>query len=197
MPRFLELLISLVALVLLSPLLLLVAVLVLITMGRPVFFLQERTGIAGRPFRIIKFRTMRRSDDDEVDTTRDASRLTRLGHLLRRTSLDELPELFNVLKGDMSLVGPRPLLPEYLELYDSTQLRRHEVRPGITGWAQVNGRNAIDWETRFRFDVWYVDNRSMLLDFRIMFSTLGQLLKVSQTSQPGRATQDKFRGSAS
>ena len=197
MPRLLELLISLIALVLLSPLLLLVAVLVLITMGRPVFFLQERTGIAGRPFRIVKFRTMRRSDVDEVDTTRDASRLTWLGHLLRRTSLDELPELFNVLRGDMSLVGPRPLLPEYLELYDSTQSRRHEVRPGITGWAQVNGRNATDWETRFRFDVWYVDNRSTLLDFRIMFSTIGQLMKISQTSQPGRATQDKFRGSAS
>ena len=197
MHRFLELIITSIALLLLLPVLLLVAMAILVTMGRPIFFLQDRTGLHGRVFRIIKFRTMKRSAIRDVDTSTDGERLTGIGRLLRRTSLDELPELLNVLKGNMGLVGPRPLLPEYLELYDDIQARRHDVRPGITGWAQVNGRNALDWESRFQLDVWYVENRSFMLDMKIIIATFMQVLRFSETSQPGHATQDKFRGSTS
>lgn len=194
MHRSLELIIALIMLVVLLPLMLVISLLILVTMGWPVLFVQKRTGRSGRIFRIVKFRTMSRGQDGPVDTTTDASRMTRLGQMLRKTSLDELPELFNVLRGDMSLVGPRPLLPEYMELYDSVQMRRHEVRPGITGWAQVNGRNTVDWKERFQLDVWYVDNRSIMLDLRILVMTIGQVVRTSEVSQQGRATQDKFRG---
>lgn len=196
MHRSLELLITTLMLVVLSPLLVLVAALVFMTMGRPILFRQQRIGRGGRAFDIVKFRTMRVGNGGSVDTSSDAVRLTWIGRLLRATSLDELPELFNVLRGDMALVGPRPLLPEYMELYDATQARRHEVRPGITGWAQVNGRNTVDWQDRFRLDVWYVDNRSLLLDVRILLMTIGQVFRTSEVSQQGHATQDKFRGNA-
>lgn len=197
MKRTFDVFISAIALLVLMPLLLLVSLLILLTMGWPVLFLQKRTGLHGKPFRICKFRTMRNENPDIVDTATDGGRLTRLGRILRSTSLDELPELLNVLRGDMSLVGPRPLLPEYLDLYNDTQARRHEVRPGITGWAQVNGRNAMDWESRFKHDVWYVDNRSFFLDVKIILSTFVQVFRFSQVSQPGHATQEKFKGSGS
>jgi len=196
MHRSLELLITTLMLAVLSPLLAIVAALVFLAMGRPILFRQQRIGRDGRAFDIVKFRTMRTGTGGPVDTSSDAARLTWIGRLLRATSLDELPELFNVLRGDMALVGPRPLLPEYLELYDDTQARRHEVRPGITGWAQVNGRNTVDWQDRFRLDVWYVDNRSLLLDVRILLMTIGQVFRTSEVSQQGRATQDKFTGNA-
>ncbi len=195
MKRAIDLLISCTALVVLSPVLLIVGILILITSGRPILFLQDRPGRGGRTFRLIKFRTMTRTESTEVDTETDGSRLTRLGRILRATSLDELPELWNVLRGDMSLVGPRPLLTEYLPLYTPEQARRHEVRPGITGWAQVNGRNAVDWETRFQLDTWYVDNRTLLLDFLILFKTIYQVVRIDQTRSPGHQTQEKFRGS--
>lgn len=188
MKRAFDIVVSLLALVVLSPLLLVIALLVLVSMGAPVLFVQERPGLHGRLFRILKFRTMRAGDGD------DASRLTRVGNLLRRTSLDELPELWNVLRGDMSLVGPRPLLPQYLPLYSSEQARRHDIRPGITGWAQVNGRNAITWPQKFELDVWYVDNRSMLLDLRIILLTLWKTVSRQGVSQDGRATVDYFTG---
>ena len=196
MHRSLQLLITTLMLVVLSPLLAIVAALVFLAMGRPILFRQQRIGRDGRAFNIVKFRTMRTGIGGPVDTSSDAVRLTWIGRLLRATSLDELPELFNVLRGDMALVGPRPLLPEYMELYDDTQARRHEVRPGITGWAQVNGRNTVDWQDRFRLDVWYVDNRSLLLDVRILLMTIVQVVRTSEVSQQGRATQDKFTGNA-
>ena len=188
MPRLLELLITIIMIVLLAPIMLLVGVCVLISMGRPVFFRQHRHGAHGSDFEILKFRTM------TVGNGSDESRLTSLGGFLRAASLDELPELFNVLQGRMALVGPRPLLPEYLDLYDTTQRRRLDVRPGITGWAQVNGRNAVEWPDRFKLDVWYVDNRSLLLDFRILMMTVVQVFRVSQVSQKGHATQERFKG---
>jgi len=195
MKRAIDVLISFTALIVLSPVLLGIGVLILLTSGRPVLFLQDRPGLGGRTFRLIKFRTMTRTDSVEVDTETDGSRLTRLGRILRATSLDELPELWNVLRGDMSLVGPRPLLTEYLPLYTPEQARRHEVRPGITGWAQVNGRNAVDWETRFELDTWYVDNRTLLLDMLILFKTIYQVVRIDQTRSPGHQTQEKFGGS--
>jgi len=168
-----------------------------ILLGRPVLFRQLRPGLHARPFALLKFRTMMDARDDHGQLLPDSVRLTRVGRLLRRTSLDELPELFNVIKGDMSLVGPRPLLVEYLPLYSPEQARRHEVRPGITGWAQVNGRNAISWEEKFRLDVWYVDNRSMLLDLRILYTTVLKVFAAQDITQPGSATADRFRGSSS
>ncbi|HBZ96681.1 MAG TPA: sugar transferase [Phycisphaerales bacterium] len=188
MPRLLELLITIIMIVLLAPIMLLVGACVLISMGRPVFFRQHRHGAHGSDFEILKFRTM------TVGNGSDESRLTSLGGFLRAASLDELPELFNVLQGRMALVGPRPLLPEYLDLYDTTQRRRLDVRPGITGWAQVNGRNAVEWPDRFKLDVWYVDNRSLLLDLRILMLTVVQVFRVSQVSQKGHATQERFKG---
>jgi lipopolysaccharide/colanic/teichoic acid biosynthesis glycosyltransferase len=180
-----------------APLFLGVAVLIWWRLGPPVFFLQERPGSGGRPFQIVKFRTMREAHDAEGRLLPDEERMPRLGQFLRHTSLDELPELWNVLKGDMSLVGPRPLLMEYLPLYSPEQARRHEVRPGITGWAQVNGRNDLSWEDKFRLDVWYVDNRSFRLDLRILGLTLLRVLEGSGVNKPGWATTDRFRGSAS
>ena len=176
------------------PLFALVYLLVRIKLGEPVFFRQRRPGFRGRPFRLIKFRTMADARDSEGELLPDAKRMTPLGRLLRNSSLDELPELFNVLKGDMSIVGPRPLLEEYLPLYSPEQARRHEVRPGITGWAQVNGRNAISWEKKFELDVWYVNNQSFLLDLRIMRMTIGQVCRRRDISHQGEATMHKFEG---
>jgi lipopolysaccharide/colanic/teichoic acid biosynthesis glycosyltransferase len=191
--RALDVGLSAVGLVLLSPLLLGLAFAVRVGLGRPILFRQRRPGLRGRPFTLYKFRTLR---EDPTGERRDEERLTRLGVLLRRTSLDELPELWNVLRGDMSLVGPRPLLMEYLPLYTAEQARRHDVRPGITGWAQINGRNAISWEEKFRLDLWYVDHRSVWLDLRILALTLGRVVAGEGISEPGQATATPFRGSA-
>jgi lipopolysaccharide/colanic/teichoic acid biosynthesis glycosyltransferase len=183
------------ALVLLSPLLAVVALLVRARMGTPVLFRQERPGRDSRPFVMTKFRTMTDRRDSEGELLPDAERLTALGRWLRRTSIDELPELLNVVHGDMSLVGPRPLLMEYLPRYSAEQARRHEVRPGITGWAQVNGRNAVTWDEKFALDVWYVDHRSLRLDFEILAKTVSQVFSGHGVSAPGHATMEPFRGS--
>ncbi len=183
-----------VALVVLSPLLAVVALLVRVRMGAPVLFRQTRPGLHGRPFRLVKFRTMTDGRDADGGLLPDAERLTGLGRWLRRTSIDELPELLNVLAGEMSLVGPRPLLTEYLELYSPEQARRHEVRPGITGWTQVNGRNALSWEEKFALDVWYVDHRSLRLDLSILAKTVAQVVSGRGVSAPGHATMEPFRG---
>jgi sugar transferase EpsL len=195
--RALDLLGASVALVVLSPLFAVVAVGVRVRMGSPVLFRQERPGRGGRLFVMTKFRTMtdRRAPDGAL--LPDADRLTRFGRFLRRTSIDELPELLNVVRGDMSLVGPRPLLVEYLPLYSPEQARRHEVRPGITGWAQVNGRNAVTWDEKFALDVWYVDHRSTRLDLEILGRTVKQVFSGDGISAPGHATMEPFRGSAS
>jgi sugar transferase EpsL len=184
------------ALVVLSPVFAVVAVVVRLRMGPPVLFRQERPGLRGRPFVMLKFRTMRDRRDADGALLPDDARLTRLGRFLRRTSIDELPELVNVLAGDMSLVGPRPLLMEYLPLYTPEQARRHEVRPGITGWTQVNGRNALSWDDKFALDVWYVDHRSLRLDGQILAKTVAQVVSGEGVSAPGHATMEPFRGSA-
>jgi len=176
------------------PLLLLVALLVRGALGNPVLFRQQRPGLNEKPFMLYKFRTMSEQHDAQGVLMPDALRLTRLGRLLRRCSLDELPQLFNVLKGDMSLVGPRPLLMEYLPLYTREQARRHTVRPGITGWAQVNGRNAVAWQERFRCDVWYVDHASFRLDLKILWLTLLRVLRSDGINEAGAATMSKFTG---
>ena len=163
-------------------------------MGSPVLFKQQRPGLHGKPFMMSKFRTMTDARDGDGNLLPDADRLTRLGRFLRSTSLDELPELFNVLKGDMSLVGPRPLLMRYLDRYTPEQARRHEVRPGITGWAQINGRNALSWEDKFTLDVWYVDHCSLLLDMRIILQTIWKVLRREGISQEGEATMSEFMG---
>jgi lipopolysaccharide/colanic/teichoic acid biosynthesis glycosyltransferase len=180
-------------LVMLSPLLLIIGLAVLMALGSPILFRQERPGRHGRPFTLYKFRSMRTAGEGAAPLS-EAERLTRLGAFLRRTSLDELPELWNVLRGDMSLVGPRPLLMEYLPLYTPEQARRHHVRPGITGWAQINGRNAISWEEKFRLDVWYVDHRSLSLDLRILLLTIRRVLSGHGINEPGQATVTFFRG---
>lgn len=178
----------------LSPVILVTAMLVATNIGLPVLFRQQRPGLHGRPFDIYKFRTMSMARDATGELLPDAQRLTPLGARLRRFSLDELPQLFNVLKGDMSLVGPRPLLMEYLPLYSKEQKRRHEVRPGITGWTQVNGRNALSWEEKFALDVWYVDHHSFLLDLKILAMTMGRVFSGAGVSREGFATTEKFRG---
>ncbi len=192
--RFLDIVLSLVALVVLAPLLLAVAVVVRIAIGTPVLFRQSRPGLHGKPFELVKFRTMSDARSASGELLPDEQRLARAGQWLRATSLDELPELWNVLKGDMSLVGPRPLLMEYLEHYSEEQARRHEVRPGITGWAQVNGRNAVSWEERFAMDVWYVDNRSLGLDLRILALTVARVFGRKGISQEGHVTMKRFSG---
>ncbi len=194
MIRAAEASIAAIGLVVLSPLLLGIAAAVRLTTGSPVVFRQVRSGLHGASFTMRKFRTMSDARDAAGALLPDAQRLTRLGRLLRSTSLDELPELFNVLTGDMSLVGPRPLLPEYLPLYSPEQARRHQVKPGITGWAQVNGRNAISWEEKFRLDVWYVEHQSLALDFKILFMTAAKIFLREGISQEGQATADRFRG---
>ncbi len=178
----------------LAPLMLVVALLIRWRMGSPVLFRQARPGLGGRPFVLYKFRTMREATDRHGQPLPDGERLTPLGAAIRRTSLDELPQLYNVLRGDMSLVGPRPLLTEYLPLYSERQARRHDVRPGITGGAQVNGRNATSWPERFELDVWYVEHRGFGLDLKILWLTLAKVLSGADVSQPGRATMEKFRG---
>ncbi len=193
--RALDVTVSLIGLLVLSPLLLVVALIVRLTMGSPVLFRQERPGLGGKLFTMVKFRTMRDALDREGNPLPDEARLTKVGQFLRSTSLDEFPELLNVLKGEMSLVGPRPLLTEYLSLYTPQQARRHEARPGITGWAQVNGRNAVSWEQKFEYDVWYVDNWSLCLDARILWLTARTVLKREGISQAGAATAEKFTGS--
>ena len=192
--RLLDIIITAAALVLLSPVLLLLVWQIRRKLGTPVLFRQVRPGRGGIPFVMYKFRTMRDAEDENGRPLPDAERLTPFGRKLRAASLDELPELWNVLKGDMSLVGPRPLLMEYLPLYNAEQRRRHLVRPGITGWAQVNGRNAISWPEKFRLDVWYVENRSLLLDIKILFLTVKKVLDRSGINSEGEATAAKFTG---
>jgi len=194
--RLLDLAVSALLLTLLAPALLVLMLLVFLQLGSPVFFAQERPGLRGTPFRIYKFRTMTAERDAAGRLRSDGERLVSLGRFLRATSLDELPEFFNVLRGEMSLVGPRPLLMEYLALYSAEQARRHEVRPGITGWAQVNGRNALSWEDKFRLDVWYVDNRSFWLDLKILWLTAGAVVRRDGISQQGHPTMENFRGTA-
>jgi len=196
MTRLRDIFVSLLGLIILLPLLAVVAITVRLRLGCPIFFCQTRPGLYGKLFILRKFRTMRspRSGEDMLST--DYVRLTRLGRFLRATSLDELPTLWNVLRGDMSLVGPRPLLPDYLALYSYEQARRMEVKPGITGWAQVNGRNAITWEEKFRLDVWYVDNRSFPLDMKILWMTVWQVLSRSGITADQHATMPPFTGSA-
>ncbi len=194
MKRLVDVLGGLAGLVLLSPVIFAIAILVRWKIGSPVFFRQTRPGQNGKPFKMLKFRTMTDAIDAEGNQLSDALRLTSFGRVLRSTSLDELPELWNVLKGDMSLVGPRPLLMDYLPLYSADQARRHEVRPGVTGWAQVNGRNAISWEEKFALDVWYVDNRSLLLDLRIILMTIGKALKREGVTSENSATAERFFG---
>jgi lipopolysaccharide/colanic/teichoic acid biosynthesis glycosyltransferase len=179
------------------PVLLVVACMVRLFLGAPVIYRQTRPGLNGRAFEMIKFRTMLNAFDADGNPLPDSQRMTRFGSFLRSTSLDELPELWNVLKGDMSLVGPRPLLMEYLPLYSQEQYRRHEVRPGVTGWAQVNGRNALSWEEKFKLDVWYVDNRSFWLDCKIIFLTVKKVLMRDGISADGEATMTKFTGKRS
>jgi lipopolysaccharide/colanic/teichoic acid biosynthesis glycosyltransferase/glycosyltransferase involved in cell wall biosynthesis len=185
---------ALFALVLFSPLFVLVAVLVRLAFGSPILFRQVRPGLNAKPFQLLKFRTMTDARGSDGKLLADEDRLTRLGRFLRSTSLDELPELVNVIRGEMSLVGPRPLLPQYLERYTGEQMRRHSVRPGITGWAQVNGRNSVDWEQRFRQDLWYLDHQSLLLDLRILLKTVVQVFKREGISQAGHATMPEFLG---
>ena len=194
MTRLRDILASLLGLTLLLPVLVVVSITVLLRLGSPILFCQARPGLHGKLFMLRKFRTMRtpRADEDLLST--DSVRLTRLGRFLRSTSLDELPTLWNVLLGDMSLVGPRPLLPEYLPLYTVQQMRRHEVKPGITGWAQVNGRNAISWEEKFELDVWYVDHRSFLLDLKILCMTVWQVVARRHIAADGHVTMPPFRG---
>jgi len=195
MNRFLDVCFSVFVIVLVLPIFFLVVMLIFLGMGRPVFFYQTRPGLNARPFRLIKFRTMLEERTSDGVPLQDSERLTNIGRFLRATSLDELPEFLNVLRGDMSLVGPRPLLMQYLPLYTPEQSRRHEVRPGITGWAQINGRNALSWEEKFELDVWYVDNRSLWLDIKILFKTVLLVLKRDGISHGEDATMPRFKGS--
>lgn len=179
---------------LISPILIIIAILIRIKLGSPIFFTQDRVGKDGKVFKIVKFRTMSEAYDKFGEPLSDKERVTSFGNFLRSTSLDELPELINVLKGDMSLVGPRPLLVEYIGLYSKEQFRRHEVRPGMTGWAQVNGRNNLNWDEKFKMDVEYVDNVNLLLDIKILFLTIFKVLKRDGISKNGHVTMDKFKG---
>jgi sugar transferase EpsL len=193
--RCVDLLIVISGSILLCPLMLILAILVKFKLGSPVLFKQQRPGFKGKPFMMRKFRTMTDEKDGDGRLLSDGDRLTPFGQFLRSSSLDELPELFNVLTGDMSLVGPRPLLMQYLERYNSEQARRHDVKPGITGWAQINGRNAIAWEEKFKLDIWYVDNQSLWLDLKILFLTVWKVIKREGISQSGQATMEEFMGS--
>ena len=186
--------IALLLLLILSPILFIITILLLIVNSGHPFFLQKRPGKSGKIFRVIKFKTMTDTRDDNGNLLPDSERLTTFGKFIRRTSLDEIPQLINVLKGDMSIIGPRPLLPEYLSLYNEYQKRRHEVKPGITGWAQVNGRNAISWQKKFENDVWYVDNVSLLLDLKIIIRTIKKVLISEGINESGQATTNKFIG---
>jgi lipopolysaccharide/colanic/teichoic acid biosynthesis glycosyltransferase len=195
MKRLMDILGAMAGLLLLAPVIILLSLLVRIKLGSPVLFRQTRPGKAGQSFQMAKFRTMTDARDAHGGLLPDADRLTGFGQFLRASSLDELPELWNVLKGDMSLVGPRPLLMEYLPLYSERQARRHEVRPGITGWAQINGRNALSWDEKFELDVWYVENRTLWLDIKILFLTVWKVIKRDDINQDGEATMTRFTGS--
>ena len=197
MKRMLDVIIAGIASIVLSPVWLACALAVRLTMGAPILFRQRRPGLRGRPFTLLKFRTMRTPKPREPELESDAVRLTRLGSLLRKLSFDELPQLWNVLRGDMSLVGPRPLLMQYLDRYTPEQARRHEVKPGLTGLCQVRGRNALSWDDKFALDIWYVDHHSLWLDVRIMFATLWRVFRRDGISQEGHATMPEFMGSKS
>lgn len=194
--RFFDLYVLMAGAIVFLPILACTALLVKLKIGKPIFFTQKRPGLHGKPFSIYKFRTMTNEKDMDGNLLPDDIRLVPFGIFLRNTSLDELPELYNVFKGEMSLVGPRPLLLEYLSLYTQEQFRRHEVKPGITGWAQVNGRNNLSWEDKFRLDVWYVDHWSLGLDMKIILQTVVSIFKRDGINQPGQATAEKFKGSA-
>lgn len=193
--RLFDFVVAISALLALLPVILILCVLIAVKMGTPVLFSQVRPGYKGKPFRMIKFRSMTDAKDANGNLLPDDQRLPKFGETLRSTSLDELPELWNVVKGEMSLVGPRPLLMEYLEHYSPEQARRHEVKPGVTGWAQVNGRNAISWEQKFEYDTWYVDNRSLWLDIKILWMTVLKVVKRDDISADGHVTIEKFSGS--
>ena len=192
--RLLDIIIASIALILLSPLYFYVAHKVKKNLGSPVLFRQIRPGLHGKPFEMIKFRSMKDAVDEQGNPLPDSERLTPFGQMLRSTSLDEMPELWNVIKGDMSIVGPRPLLMEYLPLYNSEQAKRHNVRPGMTGYAQVNGRNAISWEEKFKLDTWYVENQSIWLDFKIMLKTVKKVIAKDDINEAGEVTMTKFTG---
>lgn len=192
--RWLDVVVSGMGLIVMAPIMLLIAVIIRLNMGSPILFCQTRRGLNAAPFEFYKFRTMSCECDEDGCLLDDGCRLTPFGKFLRKTSLDELPQLWNVFNGDMSLVGPRPLLMEYLPRYTPHQMRRHEVRPGITGWAQVNGRNELSWEQKFDMDVWYVDNWSVRLDFKILLLTLKAVFRRSGINQPGHATMTEFKG---
>jgi lipopolysaccharide/colanic/teichoic acid biosynthesis glycosyltransferase len=194
--RLIDIIVSLIGLILTSPIIAIILIIIYLTIKRPIFFKQIRPGLHAKPFVLYKFRTMLDLRDKNGTFLPDEKRLTGFGKFLRKTSLDELPELWNVIKGDMSLVGPRPLLMEYLDRYTPEQARRHEVKPGITGWAQVNGRNAISWEEKFKLDVWYVDNWNILLDIKIIFLTILKVLNGEGISAEGHATMPKFKGTS-
>lgn len=194
MKRLFDFCASLFGLIFLSPIIALVAWKIRKNLGSPVLFRQTRPGLNGKPFEMVKFRTMKDAVDSQGNPLPDSERMTSFGDKLRNSSLDELPELWNVLKGDMSLVGPRPLLMQYLPLYSKEQARRHEVRPGVTGWAQINGRNAISWEEKFKLDVWYVDNRNLLLDIKILFLTVKKVFVKEGISADGHVTIEPFTG---
>ena len=185
---------SLCGLILLSPILIVVALLIRLNLGSPIFFTQDRVGKNNKVFKMIKFRSMKDGVDKDGNLLPDEMRLTKFGRILRSTSLDELPELINVLKGDMSLIGPRPLLVDYLPLYSEDQIRRHNVLPGLTGWAQINGRNNLSWNEKFNLDVWYVDNWSLILDIKIFFLTIYKVFKREGISQDGNVTMERFNG---
>ena len=193
--RLLDFLVALCALLMLWPVMLLIALLIRIQLGSPVLFRQQRPGYKGRPFTVYKFRTMTLASGPDADVSRDAQRLTPLGRTLRNWTLDELPQFWNVLRGDVSLVGPRPLLMQYLGRYTAEQARRHDVQPGLTGWAQVNGRNAQTWEDRFALDLWYVDHWSLGLDLKIIWRTIASVIKKEGIAQEGHATMPEFMGS--
>jgi len=188
---------SLIGFILLSPILCLLVIIIFFSIGTPILFKQRRPGLNGKPFHFYKFRTMTNEKYNNGRLLSDYDRLTSFGKFLRKTSLDEFPSLWNVLKGDMSLVGPRPLLMEYLSLYSKKQMRRHEVKPGITGWAQINGRNAVSWQVKFKLDVWYVENQSFWLDVKIILLTIWKVLKREGISHGSEATMPKFKGSKS
>ncbi|WBW98945.1 sugar transferase [Oceanirhabdus sp. W0125-5] len=192
--RMVDIVLSIVASIFLFPVFIVVSVLVYFKLGSPIFFVQERVGKNGKVFNMIKYRTMLNTKNKNGELLSDEKRLTKFGKGLRNTSLDELPELINVIKGDMSLVGPRPLLVDYLSLYNERQMKRHDVKPGITGWAQINGRNSISWDKKFKLDVWYVENWSFLLDFKIIFITINKVLKKHGINQVDNVTMERFNG---
>ena len=195
MKRIFDLSVALIIFILLSPVTILIALSVYVKLGKPIFFIQQRPGLKCKPFNIYKFRTMTNPSSDGLIHQNENERMTKFGWLLRSSSLDEIPQLWNIITGDMSFIGPRPLLMQYLPLYNEEQMRRHNVRPGITGWAQVNGRNNMSWQTKFNFDIWYVDNKSLLLDIKILLLTIKKvLLRKDITSSGGCATSEPFEG---